>query len=101
MTAGTIRELKTYVEEHAGEWPASPAALGGGDRKGVWIDYSMTSDRILATPELLKGAVRPVSGKFYTYPRYHEDLESLLEVIQETNTGSAKSPVGRKDGPAE
>ena len=101
MTAGAIHDLEAYAQEHAGKWPTLPADLGDEDRKGVWIDYSMTSDRILATPELLRASVRPESGKFYTYPRYDEDLESLLEAIRKANTGATESPVGRKDIPDE
>jgi len=39
---------------------------------------------LLKYPEKLKSSIRPKSGKFYTYPYYGKDLESLLEAIKRT-----------------
>lgn len=88
-TVGAIRDLEAYVRENDGKWPTSSAALGKGYRDEVIIDYSMSAERILSAPELLRDAVRPSSGKFRTYPNYERDLESLLKAIREAKGSSA------------
>lgn len=88
-TAGAIRDLERYVRENNGKWPTSSAALGKGYRDAVIIDYSMSAERILSAPELLRDAVRPSSGKFRTYPNYEQDLKSLLKAIREAKDSSA------------
>lgn len=85
-TAAAIRELTIHVARHHGEWPSSPAELANKPTDEVWIDFSMSSDRILADPEILKEAVRPKSGSFQTYPHYERDLRSLLETIRKAKT---------------
>lgn len=85
-TADAIRDLRNYLRNHGGEWPSAPSDLGNHypEGGGVVIDYSLTSERILADPGLLQRAVRPASGKFRTYPHYRRDLESLLAVLRES-----------------
>jgi len=93
-TAGVIRELDGHVKSHRGEWPGSAAEFGGQrpEEAGVQIDFSMTSERILEDPRLLREAVRPESRRFYTYPHYERDLERLLGAIRELK-GVAEVPV--------
>jgi glutamate 5-kinase len=86
-TAEAIHDLTEFVEQHDGRWPASPAELGGkypanGD---VLIDYATTSSRLMANRSLLPEAVRPRSGKFYTYPHYEEKLDRLYAALLEAN----------------
>jgi len=86
-TAEAIRDLKQYVQQHDGQWPESASDLGGRFPVAgkVHIDYSMTSDRLIESPALLRNAVRPRSGKFYTYPHYDEMIHELHAVLRETN----------------
>ncbi len=86
-TAEAIRDITNHLRSHGGEWPSSPSQLGNRypEDGEVRIDYSMTSGRILANPALLERAVRPVSGKFRTYPHLRQDLESLLAVLRKTH----------------
>ncbi len=95
-TAEAIHDLSAFALENDDRWPSAPADLGakypvGGE---VYIDYGMTSSRLLADPALLKQSVRPKSGKFLTYPHYEEKLAGLLAVIRE----SASAPTGETQG---
>lgn len=86
-TAQAIRDIEAYVQENQGQWPASPEDLHNSYPKGgeVEIDYSVRSNELIAEPERLRDAVRPRSGKFYTYPHYNAQLDSLLVTLTETN----------------
>ena len=78
-TVGAIHDLQEFVRQHDGKWPASSADLGGKYPVGgkVAIDYTMTASRLIEDPVLLREAVRPRSGKFYTYPHYQKRLNEL------------------------
>ncbi|BCX48535.1 hypothetical protein HAHE_24430 [Haloferula helveola] len=84
-TAQAIRDLKDYVAAHEGQWPSHPDDLGGSYPTGgdVVIDYTISSGEIVGHRELLKTAVRPRSGKFYTYPHYDELLDELYAIVLE------------------
>jgi hypothetical protein len=84
---GAIHDLEEYIRQHDGRWPASPGDLGGKYPIGgeVYLDYSMTSSRLIESPRLLREAVRPKSGKFYTYPHYDEKINELHAVIRSAN----------------
>lgn len=84
-TAQAIRDLTEFVTEHDGRWPASSAELGGKYPTGgeIVIDYTMTSSRLIENRSLLREAVRPRSGKFYTYPDYEEKLDGLHAALRE------------------
>jgi len=86
-TAQAIRDIEAYVQENQGQWPASPEDLQNSYPKGgdVVIDYSVRSNELIAEPGRLRDAVRPRSGKFYTYPHYDAQLDSLLVALTETN----------------
>lgn len=86
FTAGAIGDLTSYVRTHEGKWPASPSELGDEFPADglVHIDYSVAAKQLIADPDLLREAVRPRSGKFYTYPSYEEDLVDLLAAIKES-----------------
>lgn len=86
-TAEAIRDVKQYIQEHDGRWPDSPSELGDKYPVGgiVHVDYSMTSRRLIESPALLREAVRPRSGRFYTYPHYEEMIDELHAVLRETN----------------
>ncbi len=86
-TAQAIRNIEAHVRQNQGKWPSSPEELGdlyppGGE---VLIDYSATSSELIADPDKLRDAVRPRSGKFYTYPDYDKLIKRLLLALQETN----------------
>ena len=87
-TPAAIEDIKRYLRTHQGKWPTSPADLGytRSGKDDPVIDYTLESRRILANPHLLKGAVMPRSGRFYTYPLHERDLAELLEVLRETNS---------------
>lgn len=86
-TAEAIRDLEQYVREHDGKWPQSTADLGDKYPAGgaVHVDYSVTADRLLEDPELLRDSVRPSSGKFFTFPHYDERIRGLHAVLREKN----------------
>ena len=97
-TAQAIRAIETHVRENDGQWPSSPEELQNNYPRGghVTIDYSTTSSELIADPEKLRTAVRPKSGKFYTYPHYDEMLDELLLALRETNNseqdGAGQAP---------
>jgi hypothetical protein len=91
-TAAAIHELKVFVLANEGRWPASPGDLRGrfpsdGD---VVIDYTMTSSRLIENRSLLREAVHPRSGKFYTYPRYEENLDQLHAALLEAKASASE-----------
>jgi hypothetical protein len=84
-TAEAIHELNVFVLANDGRWPVSPADLRGkfpADGEVV-IDYTMTSSRLIENRSLLREAVRPRSGKFYTYPHYEQKLDGLHAALLE------------------
>lgn len=88
-TPDAIRDIEDYLRTHQGKWPSSPADLGySATRSGrdPVIDYTLDSRRILENPALLRKAVMPKAGRFYTYPHHEENLARLLKVIRETNS---------------
>lgn len=85
-TAEAVSELTAYVVAHEGEWPPSAEALRRKPSEDIWIDYSLSSESILAKPEILEEAVRPKTGRFQTYPYHKQNLRSLLKAIREART---------------
>ena len=81
-TARAIHDLELYIEK-SGEWPSDASQLfpNGTDNSGIYIDYSVTIARLRENRDLLAESIRPISGKFYTYPHYEADIERLREVI--------------------
>ncbi len=100
-TARAIGELKEFLQTHDGRWPDSPGDLGGRYpvNGGVHIDYSVTSPRLIGSPLLLREAVRPRSGRFYTYPHFDDMIGSLHAVLKETNPGETARSGGEKSDP--
>ena len=86
-TIEAIGDLKEYLRTHDGQWPSKPEDLGSKYPVGgrVYVDYSMTASRLIENPLLLKDAVRPCSGRFYTYPHYDEKIHELHVILLETN----------------
>ena len=86
-TAQAIRDIEAYLRDNQGKWPSSPSQLGNQYPSSgeVVIDYSATSNELVAAPEKLRDAVHPRSGRFYTYPHYDSQLDDLLLTLQETN----------------
>jgi hypothetical protein len=86
-TAQAIRDIEVYLRENQGSWPRSPEQLGNKYLPGgkVVVDYSASSGQLIASPNTLRSAVRPRSGKFYTYPHYDWQIDDLLLVLRETN----------------
>lgn len=87
-TVEAIRDLQEFAKLNDGRWPVSPADLGGKYPAdgGVMIDYTMTSSRLIEDPSLLRKAVRPRTGRFYTYPHYQERLNELHKILREAAT---------------
>jgi hypothetical protein len=90
-TSQAIRDIEVHLRENQGTWPRSPEQLGnkyplGGE---VVVDYSATSRQLIASPDRLRSAVRPRSGKFYTYPHYDWQIADLLLVLRETNNSES------------
>ena len=85
-TANAIHRVEEYVKAHDGQWPASDEELYGAPVSGgdVYIDYTVKSSELIADPGRLRKAIRPRSGKFYTYPHYDEKLASLFSALQES-----------------
>jgi len=84
-TVEAIHDLQEFARQHDGKWPTSPADLSGkypADGEVV-IDYTMTSPRLIKNRDLLGEAVRPRSGKFYTYPHYQERLNELYGTLRD------------------
>ena len=92
-TAQAIRDIETYVQENQGKWPASPEDLQNSYPPGgeVEINYSARSSELIAEPGRLRDSVRPRSGKFYTYPHYDSQLDSLLMTLSEANNTNSES----------
>lgn len=90
-TGQALRNISNYVLKNDGKWPSSPGALD--DRytagSGVFVDYSVTTDELIENPDKLKEAVRPESGKFYTYPHYQRDLDALLDALVQAKDNAA------------
>ena len=86
-TAQAIRDIEDHLRENQGRWPSSPEKLKNKYPLdgAVIIDYSATSRELVGTPDRLRSAVRPRSGKFYTYPHYDSQIAELLSVLRETN----------------
>lgn len=82
-----IGDLKDFLQTNDGRWPTKPEDLASKYPVGgrVHVDYSMTASRLIDSPLLLKEAVRPRSGRFYTYPHYDEKIEELRVILLETN----------------
>lgn len=93
-SAAAIRDLTNHVEANRGEWPSSPGQLAHRPPDEAWIDFSISSDRILTAPEILKEAVRPKSGSFKSYPHYERDLGSLWEAIRRAKAEAGSSQEG-------
>ena len=86
-TAQAIRDIDSYVRENHGQWPSSPEQLQNKYpfRGDVMIDYTLTSGELIANPAKLRNAVRPRSGRFYTYPHYDLQIDGLLLALQESS----------------
>ena len=93
-TADAIHSIEEYVRSNDGQWPASAKELHGAriSSEDVFIDYTVTSSELIADPDRLRKAIRPQSGKFYTYPYYEKKLEFLLRALQETGTEQGIAP---------
>ncbi len=93
-TAQAIRDIESYVLHNNGDWPSSPEDLENKYpvEGNVTIDYSITSEELIADPSKLQQAVRPRSGKFYTYPYYKQDLEQLLRFLKADYSVSPPAP---------
>lgn len=84
-TGQAVRDITSYVRKNEGKWPSSPEELENKYPVGgkVVIDYSVTADELIADPDKLQEAVRPKSGKFYTYPHYNQHLDDLLRTLKQ------------------
>lgn len=83
-TAGVIGDVATFVEENNGDWPTSWEQLGVSEEiQGlVVMRFDVTSEQILADPDLIYEVIQPVTGPFRVYPHSEENLEYLRERIE-------------------
>jgi len=102
---GTIRVVQAveeYVAGHRGRWPSSWTELdethvarecGGLVRNYTNVDFSLTTEDILADPDLIDIAVTPVTGKYEIYPHAHRDLNRVLQAMRDARERHTKSAV--------
>lgn len=85
-TAAVICDLDAFVAKNPGAWPTSWQDLGdGSDRSDyTYFRFDITVAELLAQPELIYPAVRPVTGKYLTYPHAKEQLDEVMRKLKES-----------------
>jgi hypothetical protein len=99
VTAGVIRYIGTFIERTGGQWPRSWTDLGKDYSEFTDVNFSL--DPSTATKDDVLGAVKPKSGRYYTYPHSKEDLLSVYDelkkhqnpLIAPENPVAAREPV--------
>jgi hypothetical protein len=87
-TAGVIADVQEFVENHDGQWPESWSDIGSGRdlSEHTVVRFDLTTQDFIDDPALIHEAIRPVTGKYITYPHAQRQLENLLETIKEKST---------------
>ena len=82
--AGAVGDLRDFIESNK-RWPKGPEELypNGSPEAGVYIDYEVTLDEIIADPSKLRQSVGTESGQFSIYPHFDRNVEDLLKFIQD------------------
>ncbi len=94
-TARVIRIVEDYVKTHDGTWPASWEDLDGTEtahaarldssywRRYTHVDFTLTSEQLIANPDLIYDAVKPLSGEYIVYPHPRQNLEQVMQAIRD------------------
>jgi hypothetical protein len=85
VTAGVIRDTEEYVVRSNGRWPQSWADLGEDRSRYTNINFAIDPDS--SSKADVGRAIRPVSGKFLTYPHADRDLERLFATMRRVGVG--------------
>ncbi len=85
VTAGVIRDTEEYVVRSQGRWPKSWADLGEDRSRYTTINFAVDPDS--SSKADVASAIRPVSGRFLTYPHADRDLERLFATMRRVSAG--------------
>jgi hypothetical protein len=85
VTADVIRKTEAYVAQSHGQWPRSWSDLGEDMSAYTAIDFSLDPEK--ASARDVAAAIKPVSGRYLTYPHAKRDLERLYSVLSESKAG--------------
>ena len=80
VTAGVIRDTGLFITKTDGQWPRSWADLGEDRSRCTDLNFSL--DPVKATKDDVLGAIKPKSGRYYTYPHSKEDLEAVYNELR-------------------
>ena len=94
VTAAVIRDTEEYVVRSQGRWPQSWADLGEDRSRYTTIDFAI--DPKSSSKADVARAIRPVSGKFLTYPHADRDLERLFATMRRVDGGKLE-PIDAMD----
>jgi hypothetical protein len=84
-TAVVIRRAEAFVSENRGRWPRSWADLGEDMSAYTTIDFSLDPEKASASD--VAAAIKPVSGRYLTYPHAEQDLKRLYLAMIESKAG--------------
>jgi hypothetical protein len=90
VTAAVIRDTEEYVVRSQGRWPQSLADLGEDRSRYTTINFAI--DPKSSSKADVVRAIRPVSGKFLTYPHADRDLERLFATMRRVSDGKLEPP---------
>ncbi len=87
-TAAVIRDLDVFVTKNPGAWPTSWQELGDGSDRSecTHFRFDITVAELLARRELIYEVIRPVTGKYLTYPHAKEQLDEVFGKLKESDT---------------
>ena len=82
-TASVINEVTSYIESHNGQWPRSWSDMSDGDyaRHYVQMRFDVSTDELIANPDLIQTVIVPKSGVYHTYPHARDDLDQLQAIL--------------------
>ena len=80
VTAGAISRTQAYVQRTQGKWPRSWSDMGSSDETS-YTRMNFGLDPKSATKEEVMNAIKPRSGRYYTYPHATEHLEELYNEV--------------------
>jgi hypothetical protein len=89
LAGQVVREVSGFIESNSGQWPESWDQLTADERDPripirVRIDFSLTSDQILADPSLLNRAITAPAKPYAPFPGHRDHIFSLLKVIRKS-----------------
>ena len=80
VTADVIRDTEHFIKKTDGRWPRSWADLGGDCSEFTDVNFSLDPSK--ATKDDVLKAIKPKSGRYYTYPDSKEDLEAVYDELK-------------------